>query len=610
MTYDRCLVLAWPDRLPHAVGRGLLPAWCWPSGDMVLKACASERQRTSFVPLRLNIYAAVASLLLATSQAMSAPVTLPGAIEPGHDRPLPQAPAPGNFDFSVEAPHRSSVPRAVDEIKFKLVDIRIEGSVTINPSHFRPLYAGLIGKEVSLANIFDVADAIEKAYQAAGYLLVRAYVPPQHVKDGIFTINVVEGFVESTQVQGGNSAAQARVKSYLAPITREHPVHLATVERALLLSNDLPGIAATGILRPSPNVPGASDLVVTITQPDLAATVSASNRGSHLSGLWTVTDAVTLNGLFGADALDASLVVSPHAIQQQLSETVHYRTALGDSGLVGTLLGAVTHGAPASTLGQFDIRTNSWAVGARLTYPLIRTRGETLSLDGGFTAQDAKVDILGVSISHDKWRVADLAMTYSSDNFLAGTFSSTVDVSQGVPILGASSDHANNLSLAGRSVFTKFSGLARYTNTLTEPVSFSLTANGQYSLQPLITGEQILFGGTQIGRGYDPGAITGDSGLGGSFELRYDTHLPDYYINAMQPYVFFDAAKVWNKARPASAGIPLGDFNIASAGVGIRFWLPYNIYLDLEGARTLDAVPGSDNGKTRTKFLTDLAITF
>jgi hemolysin activation/secretion protein len=90
--------------------------------------------------------------------------------------PQPQT-QPPNFDFSVEAPHRSPVPRAVDEIKFKLVDIRIDGTKTLPASQFRPLYQDMIGKQISLANIFDVADGIEKAYRDAGYLLVRAYVP-------------------------------------------------------------------------------------------------------------------------------------------------------------------------------------------------------------------------------------------------------------------------------------------------------------------------------------------------------------------------------------------------------------------------------------------------
>jgi hypothetical protein len=62
-------------------------------------------------------------------------------------------------------------------------------------------------------------------------------------------------------------------------------------------------------------------------------------------------------------------------------------------------------------------------------------------------------------------------------------------------------------------------------------------------------------------------------------------------------------------ARPVG-GPELGDYSIASTGAGLRFWFPYNIFLDLEGARTLNAVPGSDNGKQATKFLVDVAVTF
>ncbi|HVW07561.1 MAG TPA: ShlB/FhaC/HecB family hemolysin secretion/activation protein [Bryobacteraceae bacterium] len=545
--------------------------------------------------------------------AAAAPVNLPGAVQPGHERQLPQPEAPPQkFDFSVEAPHRSPVPRAVDEIKFKLVDIRIVGTRTLPASQFRPLYQNLIGKEISLSNIFDVADGIEKEYRDAGYLLVRAYVPPQHVSDGIFTINVVEGFVENTSVQGADSGTQRIVKSYLAPVLGERPLRLATIERALLMSNDLPGVAATGVLRPSVGVAGASDLVVTMTQPEITGGLSATNRGSHFSGIWTVTGNAEYNGIFGGDELDATLTMAPHAIQQQVSGQLRYRKALDSDGLVGSLIGAASHGAPSGSIGGAQIRTDSWAAGPRLSYPFIRTREETFSFDGGFTVQEAKVKILGAPINHDNWRVLDAGLTYASRDFLSGDFASTIDVAQGLPLFGASSNHSPNLSLFGRSVFTKITGLVRYTNTtlLPDQFSFAVTGTGQYAANPLITGEQILFGGTQIGRGYDPGAITGDSGIGGSFELRYDTRYPDWDIRDIQPYAFFDAAKVWNRARPPAAGIPLGNFTIDSTGIGIRFWLPYNIYWDVEGARTLHAVPGSDSGKRVTKFLTDIAITF
>ncbi len=144
--------------------------------------------------------------------ANAAPIDLPGAVQPGHDRALPQPQIVPDVDFSVEAPHRSPVPRAVDEIRFKVADIRVEGAVSLNADSFKPLYQNLVGKEVSLGDIFDVADAIEKEYRAAGYLLVRAYVPPQHVNDGIFTIRIVEGFVEGTSVEGGDDRTRDLIK--------------------------------------------------------------------------------------------------------------------------------------------------------------------------------------------------------------------------------------------------------------------------------------------------------------------------------------------------------------------------------------------------------------
>src|SRR5215510_8593655 len=99
----------------------------------------------------------------ASSPALNEPAwagaaVLPGAAQPGRDRPQPMAPAQPNFDFSIEAPRRSPVPRAVDEIQFHLTDIQITGAMTLPPQSFRPLYQNLIGKDVTLSDILDVAD--------------------------------------------------------------------------------------------------------------------------------------------------------------------------------------------------------------------------------------------------------------------------------------------------------------------------------------------------------------------------------------------------------------------------------------------------------------------
>ena len=560
---------------------------------------------SSHVPLGRDGVLAL-GLVLALATPAGAQV-LPGAVQPGRDRSGPALPTQPDFDFSIEAPHRSAVPRAVDEVHFKLSDIKISGATTITAPTFRPLYQGLIGKDITLADILNVADKIEAEYRARGYLLVRAYVPPQRVRDGIFTINVVEGYLSNVTLQGGDADTRAQIRHYLAPATASRPLTLSSIERGLLLTNDIPGISATGVLRPSPDTPGASDLVVDVAQPWIAGGVAVDNRGSRFSGIWTVSGDVEFNGVFGEDQLGITVTSAPTSLEQ-VAGTVRYRRAIGDDGLIGSLIASVTHGEPGSTLSAAGVLTDSYAVGPRLTYPLIRSRAETLLLDGGITVQDASVNIAGFGITHDQWRVFDLGGSYQQNGVLggAGVWTATFDVAQGLPFLGATSNGDPKASRLGAQFdFTKLTAFSRLAMPLGENFSAVVSASGQFSFSRLITGEQVSFGGTQIGRGYDPGAITGDHGIGGSAELRYDVRFTEEYLKALEPYVYVDAAQSWYRKDPS-----LKNQNIASVGGGVRFWLAYNVTASLEGAHTLHAVPGSDAGKIASKILLDLSVRF
>jgi hemolysin activation/secretion protein len=285
---------------------------------------------------------------------------------------------------------------------------------------------------------------------------------------------------------------------------------------------------------------------------------------------------------------------------------LRYRHPLGGQGAMLSLIGTATHGQPGSTLTLFNVLTNSWAVGPRLTYPVKRTRAESVVVEAGITVQAARVSILGSPFNHDQWRVADIGVSYLRNGFLGGSWAGSVDIAQGLPILGATDNGSPDLSRVGAHTdFTKLIGGLRFTRPLQGAFSLAFAAQGQYAFEPLITGEQSVFGGSQIGRGYDPGALTGDHGLGGAIELRYDQRLTTAPFQALQPYMFFDAARVWNAQNVASGGQ-----SINSVGGGVRFWLTYSVSGDVEVARTLTAVPGSDDGKRATKILLNLAIRF
>ncbi len=569
--------------------------------------CVTQASRSGLCRLAGAATAALLPLFGVTGAALAQiPGGLPSTVEPGRDRPAPALPAQPRFDFRIETPSRSSVPRAVDEIRFRLNDIKINGAVTLPAARFRTLYQAMIGKEVSLSDILDVAAGIENEYRQAGYILVRAFVPPQRVADGNFTINVVEGFIANVAIEGGTAGTRNRIRAYLEPARTSKPLQLTAIEQALLLANDLPGVTAAGVLRPSPNTQGASELVVSVPDNPVTGRFAIDNRGSRFSGLWSATADVAINSVFDdEDQLEGSIVGALDATPlRRAVGQLRYRRPVGEQGGVLSLAGTLTHGEPGSTLQAFDVLTNSWAVGPRFTFPLERTRAESIVLESGVTVQAAQVNIFGTPLSHDNWRVADLALSYLRNDFLGGAWAANADLAKGLPILGASDNGSPQLSRAGaRLDFLKLSGGVRFTRPIQGPFEVMLAAQGQYAFDPLLIGEQFAFGGSQVGRGYDSGALTGDHGLGGTIELRYDPQARMPGVQALQPYAFFDKAGVWNVQNTGPTAQ-----SVSSVGGGLRAWLDNDIFGDIEVVHTLEAVPGSDGGRRATKLLLNLAV--
>ena len=538
--------------------------------------------------------------------AQIVPRQLPGAVEPGRDRPQPQPLPPPQYDFTIEAPSRSAVPRAVNELHFLVREIRVEGAQALPAESFRPLFAPLVGQQATVSDIVAIADQIEDAYRRDGYVLARAFMPPQRVTNGVFTIRVIEGFVSAVDVVGGDVATQALIRRYFQPVLASRPLKYGAIERALLLANDLPGISVTGVLHPAAETKGASDLTVTVVETRVTSGLSADNRGSRFLGVWTIGGDAAVNGVIDAgDQLAASLAVAPD-FPERVSDQVRYRHVLGGDGGAASFIVTSTHSEPGASLQPLNLITDSLAVGPRFSYPFLRSRGASLLLDGGVTVQDATVQTLGLPFSHDAWRVADVSLSYLDNDFFAGGLALTGDVAEGLGVFGATPLGSPNLSRPGANPeFTKVTATVHYTRALAGPLSLALVGQGQYAFAPLVAGEVIAFGSLPIGRGYDPGAITGDHGAGGSVELRWDEHLADLAIQTIEPYVFYDAARVWNISSGEGASQEL-----ASGGVGMRVYLPRNIIGDIELAHTFVPVPGSDNGKRATKLLGSASVRF
>ena len=129
---------------------------------------------------------------------------LPPTVEPGQIQKSFQAPkVPMVVDEPVITEGQEAVaPAGAENIRFVLSGMIIEGSSVYVDYEFIPLYQNLLGTEISLADAYRVAAAVSAQYRNDGYILSRAIVPPQRIRDGIVRLQVIEGFVYQVIIEG------------------------------------------------------------------------------------------------------------------------------------------------------------------------------------------------------------------------------------------------------------------------------------------------------------------------------------------------------------------------------------------------------------------------
>src|SRR3954464_15788740 len=242
---------------------------------------------------------AVAAMLVASLPAVA---QIPGSELPGRERQrfeTPQAPRaqPGGATITLPS---TVAPEGADKVKLFLRGVRIEGSTVYSFEDLAALYQDLVGHEVTLAQVYEIAQRITARYGSDGYVISRAIVPPQQLSPGgaIVRLQVVEGYVDKVEWPATLSQYRDFFTAYTAKIVASRPTNIRTIERYLLLAGDLPGLKFKNSLKPSPTRPGAATLVVEVIQKPIDAIARVDNRGSKARGPEQFFTSVTANNIF------------------------------------------------------------------------------------------------------------------------------------------------------------------------------------------------------------------------------------------------------------------------------------------------------------------------
>ncbi|WKA32101.1 ShlB/FhaC/HecB family hemolysin secretion/activation protein [Bradyrhizobium roseum] len=460
---------------------------------------------------------------------------------------------------------------------FVLRRVAITGAVAIPNERLVTAYQPYVGKQVSQADLAGMASAVSDAYRAAGFHLSRAVVPPQDIQGGALRIQVIEGSITELALKG-DGAEQFGVRAMLAAVLAEQPSRLATLERQLLLINGRPGVRIEDTALEEIGIAsGRFRLILSVKTWHVFTSLGIDNLGSSSVGPWQSYGTAAFNSYFTpGDSLSFNLSTTPGDPRQLRFGRLSYEAPVGTDGVRVGATGYYSEVWPGDFRRPFsdNVKTESFELRGSIVPLQSQKSTLTLTAAAGFT-NASETDVFG-SIYADRIRTASLTSDYRLQDNFGGTNYLTVNYRQGLDIFDAS-HRGDDLSRYGAS--STFSAVnfwfTRY-QTLTDAWSLKLGAAGQMASGPLFTSQQFYLGGIAFGRGYGSAEISGDNGIAGSAELRFDQKTRLQYLSGYQFYGFIDSGVAWNDGYRPSDGLSL-----TSAGGGARFFLMDGLQADI-----------------------------
>lgn len=531
-----------------------------------------------------------AAALAASSAAVSQQRVPPGAQPGTAERQLQQPPQPvlpeQSAPLSITAAEQA--PPGAESITFTLQDVEVEGAHAVLPAALAAAYRADIGKTVSLSRVYAIANAMTATYRAQGYLLASVVVPVQTITAGRVRLQVIEGYLHAVSFEGYQGLRAGMFAATRARLLADRPLRTATLERALLLLNGLPGIHAEAILHPAADAAGAADLVIRIQRTTVNLTAGFNTRGATVEGPNQIETSVALNSLFGTyNGLNFQYLQATDSSKLKLYalSDVERLTA---SGLDLLISGSHSEANPQGVdLAAYNLATDTTLARIELDFPFALARTNSLTGHLALTYTDAKIDLLGANFSRDKLSAVRVGLRWDHLDGAYGVNLINAEYSQGLSALGASPLGSSLASrAAGRPNFSKATLYVARLQSLGGPFSVLLAASGQYAFDRLLEPEEFAFGGEPFGRAYDPSEFVGDSGLAGKVEFRYTFDLPVGVSATL--YAFADRGEAWRRLLPGDTGAMTEAASSSGGGVrvSVRSWLTGYV----EVAKPLDHV--------------------
>jgi hemolysin activation/secretion protein len=501
----------------------------------------------------------------------------------------PALPMPATGTIQLPAEPQAPV-LTVDSIRFQVQAFRITGNQSIDSALLLPLVQDVTGAERSLSELEAAAERITSYYRKHGYLVARAYIPVQDIRNGVVEIAVLEGHYDKVRLENQSGFSDAILQRYLTPQQLGETV---------------------GANLQAGAVPGTTDLTVKVgAAPRVYARLEADNYGVRNTGRNRFGGAVQWNNPTGnADRLDARVFTTADG---QDYARLGYSIAVGGDGLRLGLAYVESRYQVGGNFASLDAYGRAGVWSATASYPLRRSRDFNLNLEAGLDQKSLQDNVGAFASSTRKTnQVAGLGLSGDVRNRIGsseGTTTFSVRAESGqLDIETPLARDIDDLSARTNGAYQRYTyALAQY-QWLSNSTMLLLSVNGQQASKNLDSAEKMSLGGPFAVRAYPSGEASGDQGYVATAEIR---HTLDQQLLPGQLMLsgFIDSGMVKTNAQPFIQGD--NQRRLSGAGVGVSFAMPNRLELRLVYAHKIGSEPARSDSDRSGRLWGMLALTF
>lgn len=468
-------------------------------------------------------------------------------------------------------------------IKINIRQLRIIGQGIYSEPALVALVQDTVGREVTLSEIQNIAGEITQYYRRQGYLVARAYLPAQEIKDGVIDIRVLLGHYGKIVLHNQVGIAQETVQNMISGIKSGDTIEKKKLDRSILLLSDIPGIKVKAVLSPGELV-GTSDLNVTVDNDSLiTGSVSINNYGSPYIGRNQISLGFNLNHPTGqGDVLSVNTMMPGHGLR---NTDIAYQIPIEGSGLkmgVGYSKMHYDLGEEfASLLADGQVKTGNLFI----SYPFVRSYRSNVY--GQISYQKKEIqDRIGAIQSVTEKDERDIVIGVSGDNWdsigYGGMTNYSLTYSTGsLNIQSLDAKAIDDLTARTNGKYGKYNLKIVRQQGLRDNLSLYLSLSSQLATNNLDSSEKMSLGGAYGVRAYPQGEAMGDEGYLFTAEVRHA--LPVRNIpGSLQIASFFDTGSILVNKKPWLA--TANRRTLSGAGIGLIWNKDREFYIRMDYA--------------------------